>query len=183
VNYETDDDTACISNAHQKSPLRWFQLKPCLSACALAFAASQEIEYRSPVIGSRCVSKSKSLKEISSGAGRGGRAIAAIFAHVHNVRSKWLRLSAPHLKLPARLDRARSMQEKASAALAESAARCCEMLAEALTAPQDRGQNFLPARDMGMGEAVDGVWLQTPVDQKETPACKPGVKNLLSLRN
>lgn len=75
--------------------------------------------------------------------GRGGRTIAAIFAHVHNVRCKWLRLSAPHLKLPARLDRARSTQKRASTALAESAVRCCEMLAEALTAPQSRVQNFL----------------------------------------
>lgn len=33
------------------------------------------------------------------------RTIAAIFAHVHNIRRKWLRLSAPHLKLPAPLDR------------------------------------------------------------------------------
>ncbi len=37
--------------------------------------------------------------------GNRGRTIAAIFAHVHNIRCKWLRLSAPHLKLPARLDR------------------------------------------------------------------------------
>src|SRR5246500_5959552 len=27
-----------------------------------------------------------------------GRTIAAIFVHLHNVRVKWLRLSAPHLK-------------------------------------------------------------------------------------
>lgn len=75
--------------------------------------------------------------------GRGGRTIAAIFAHVHNIRCKWLRLSAPHLKLPARLDRSRCTQKQARSALAESAARCCEMLAEALTAPQGRVQNFL----------------------------------------
>jgi hypothetical protein len=36
--------------------------------------------------------------------GHKGRTIAAIFGHVHNIRCKWLRLSAPHLKLPARLD-------------------------------------------------------------------------------
>jgi hypothetical protein len=35
------------------------------------------------------------------------RTIAAIFAQVHNIRCKWLRLSAPHLKPPPRLDRAR----------------------------------------------------------------------------
>src|SRR6266496_2427065 len=48
------------------------------------------------------------------------RTIAAIFSHVHNVRRKWLRLSAPHLKLPAPLDRARCTQQQARAALAES---------------------------------------------------------------
>jgi len=32
--------------------------------------------------------------------GKKGRTIAAIFSHVHNIRRKWLRLSAPHLKLP-----------------------------------------------------------------------------------
>ena len=64
--------------------------------------------------------------------GRGTRTIAAIFAHMHNVRRKWLRLSAPHLKLPAQLDRIRCTQSQAIAALAESAQRCSEMLAEAL---------------------------------------------------
>ncbi len=60
------------------------------------------------------------------------RTIAAIFTHVHNVRCKWLRLTAPHLKVPAQLNRAHCTPEQASAALAESAARCEEMLAEAL---------------------------------------------------
>ena len=64
--------------------------------------------------------------------GRGTRTIAAIFAHMHNVRRKWIRLSAPHLKLPRQLDRARCTQAQAGAALAESAQRCSEMLAEAL---------------------------------------------------
>jgi uncharacterized damage-inducible protein DinB len=36
--------------------------------------------------------------------GTNGRTIAAIFAHVHNIRRKWIRLSAPDLKLPATLD-------------------------------------------------------------------------------
>jgi uncharacterized damage-inducible protein DinB len=64
--------------------------------------------------------------------GSKGRTIAAIFAHVHNVRRKWLRLSAPHLKLPARLDHVCCTKNQARAALAESGARCSEMLAEAL---------------------------------------------------
>ena len=64
--------------------------------------------------------------------GTATRTIAAIFTHVHNVRCKWLRLSAPHLKIPARLDRSRCTQKQAASALAESAARCCEMMSDAL---------------------------------------------------
>jgi uncharacterized damage-inducible protein DinB len=60
------------------------------------------------------------------------RTIAAIFTHMHNVRSKWIRLTAPHLKVPARLNRANCTPRQARAGLAESAARCAEMLAEAL---------------------------------------------------
>jgi len=74
--------------------------------------------------------------------GRRGRTIAAIFSHVHNVRRKWLRLSAPHVKLPAPLDRARCTQKQAKAALAESGARCCEMLAGALARSERRVETF-----------------------------------------
>jgi uncharacterized damage-inducible protein DinB len=74
--------------------------------------------------------------------GSKSRTIAAIFTHVHNVRRKWLRLSAPHLKLPAPLNRANCTQKLARAALAESAARCCEMLADAFSRPQARVETF-----------------------------------------
>ena len=60
------------------------------------------------------------------------RTIAAIFTHMHNVRTKWIRLSAPHLKIPAQLNRAHCTPEHARTALAESAARCAEMLTDAL---------------------------------------------------
>jgi uncharacterized damage-inducible protein DinB len=60
------------------------------------------------------------------------RPIAAIFTHVHNVRCKWVRLTAPHLKVPLLLNRAHCTPEQAGAGLSESAARCGEMLAEAL---------------------------------------------------
>jgi len=60
------------------------------------------------------------------------RTIAAIFTHVHNVRTKWVRLTAPHLGVPAQLNRAHCTPEQARAGLAESAARCMEMLEEAL---------------------------------------------------
>jgi uncharacterized damage-inducible protein DinB len=60
------------------------------------------------------------------------RTIAAIFTHMHNVRTKWVRLTAPHLKVPPQLNRAHCTPRQARAGLALSAARCAEMLAEAL---------------------------------------------------
>ena len=54
--------------------------------------------------------------------GSKGRTIAAIFAHVHNIRCKWLRLSAPHLKRPPQLDRGRCTQQQTKDAFAQSAA-------------------------------------------------------------
>jgi uncharacterized damage-inducible protein DinB len=83
------------------------------------------------------------------------RPIVAIFTHMHNVRSKWVRLTAPHLGVPAQLNRARCTQEQARAALAESAARCIEMLAEALGGGEGRIDTFhrdalAPAWPVGM---------------------------------
>ena len=60
------------------------------------------------------------------------RTIAAIFTHLHNVRTKWVRLTAPHLKVPRQLNRTQCTREQARAGLTESAARCAEMLGEAL---------------------------------------------------
>ncbi len=60
------------------------------------------------------------------------RTIAAIFTHMHNMRCKWVRLTAPHLKVPRRLKRSDCTPRQARAGLAESSARCAEMLAEAL---------------------------------------------------
>jgi uncharacterized damage-inducible protein DinB len=60
------------------------------------------------------------------------RTIAAIFTHMHNVRTKWVRLTAPHLKIPGQLYRAHCTPRQARAGLAKSAASCAEMLAEAL---------------------------------------------------
>jgi len=60
------------------------------------------------------------------------RSIAAVFTHVHNVRTKWVRLTAPHLKVPRQLQRAHCTPKQARAGLAESAACCERMLAEAL---------------------------------------------------
>lgn len=60
------------------------------------------------------------------------RTIAAIFTHRHNIRVKWIRLTAPHLKPPARLDRTRCTPRQARSVLALSAKLCAEMLAESL---------------------------------------------------
>lgn len=64
--------------------------------------------------------------------GRGGRTIAAIFTHVHNIRVKWLRLSVPGMRPPASLHRTRCTQKQAEEALAESGRRCAEMIARGL---------------------------------------------------
>ena len=42
------------------------------------------------------------------------RSIAAIFTHMHNVRAKWVRLTAPHLAIPALLSRAHCTPQQAS---------------------------------------------------------------------
>lgn len=70
------------------------------------------------------------------------RSIQAIFTHVHNVRTKWVRLTAPHLKAPTQINRAHCSPSQARAALAESAARCAEMLAEALGDSEGRIELF-----------------------------------------
>ena len=62
-----------------------------------------------------------------------GRTIAGIFTHVHNVRRKWIRLSAAHLGVPGALNRVSCTQEEARLALAESGGRCWQMISEALS--------------------------------------------------
>ena len=64
--------------------------------------------------------------------GTRSRTIAAVFTHVHNVRRKWIRLSAPDLELPAALDRSRCTQAEARAALEQSGALCVQMISAAL---------------------------------------------------
>jgi uncharacterized damage-inducible protein DinB len=70
------------------------------------------------------------------------RNIATIVTHMHNIRIKWVRLSAPHLKLPPQLNRAHVTLQQAHAALAESASSCAEMLAAAQDVPCSEIQSF-----------------------------------------
>ena len=73
-----------------------------------------------------------------SGKTGGGRTIAAIFAHLHNTRLKWLKLSAPHLKRPTALDPAHCTMKQTAVALKKSSAQCLRMLSDALSAAPDR---------------------------------------------
>jgi uncharacterized damage-inducible protein DinB len=82
----------------------------------------------------------KSLTAKPSGKAR-TRTIVAIFTHMHNVRCKWVRLTAPHLKVPTQLNRARCTPQQVRAGLAESGARCAEMLAEALGSSESGYEN------------------------------------------
>ena len=70
--------------------------------------------------------------------GRGGRTIAAIFAHLHNCRVNWLRRNAPHLRCPAPLDPYRCTMKQVEAALKKSAAQCLVMLKDALSDEPER---------------------------------------------
>ncbi len=66
--------------------------------------------------------------------GRGGRTIAAMFAHLHNSRLVWLKNSAPHLTCPAPLSPDRCSMKQAAAAHRKSATQCLRMLSDALSA-------------------------------------------------
>jgi uncharacterized damage-inducible protein DinB len=70
------------------------------------------------------------------------RTIAAIFTHMHNVRTKWIRLTAPHLKVPAQLNRAHCTPQQARKALAESATQCEEMLADVAAGRVHKGRRI-----------------------------------------
>ena len=70
------------------------------------------------------------------------RTIAAIFTHMHKVRSKWVRLTVPHLKVPPQLHRAHCTPQQAQPGLAESSVPCVEMLAEALGGCGGRVEKF-----------------------------------------
>jgi uncharacterized damage-inducible protein DinB len=69
---------------------------------------------------------------------KGGRTIAAIFAHLHNCRLRWLKKSAPYLKRPAPLDPYRCTMKQASAAHKQSAIQCLRMLTDACSTTPDR---------------------------------------------
>ena len=90
------------------------------------------------------------------------RTIAAVFTHMHNVRCKWVRLSAPHLGVPPLLKRADCTPRQARAGLAESAARCAEMLCYMVAhEAHHRGQVCMLAHQLGFplsNKVTSGIW-------------------------
>lgn len=111
-----------------------------------------------------------------------GRTIAAIFAHVHNVRLMWLKVTAKGSALPDKADRGDLARSGAIAALAESAASIERVIEKGLVSGKvtgfppsvaaflgymiahdahHRGQATMLARQVGHpipAQAMFGVW-------------------------
>ncbi len=79
------------------------------------------------------------------------RTIAAMFTHMHNVRSKWVRLTAPHLKVPRQLTRAHCTPQQARAdwPRAPLAARRCSLKRSAVVGAASR--SFSETAGLGPG--------------------------------
>ncbi|MBI5364454.1 MAG: DinB family protein [Planctomycetes bacterium] len=75
--------------------------------------------------------------------GEKGRTIAAIVAHVHNVRRMWLVVAAKELEPPAKIDRAKVTLKQAQRALAKSA-KAMDQLLRRSVATGGRVKDFRP---------------------------------------
>jgi uncharacterized damage-inducible protein DinB len=75
-----------------------------------------------------------------------GRSIAAIVAHIHNVRHMWLVVSAKDLKMkvPPKLDRDKCTRKQAADGLARSAECIAKLLAAGLERDDLRIKDFRP---------------------------------------
>lgn len=72
-----------------------------------------------------------------------GRTVAAIVAHIHNVRVMWLKAAAKGSKIPGQLDRATVTPEQAARALAQSERALSAVLKSALE-NEGRVKGFRP---------------------------------------
>jgi uncharacterized damage-inducible protein DinB len=72
-----------------------------------------------------------------------GRTVAAVVAHLHNVRLMWLKVAAQGARLPAQLDKAKVTLAQARKALAASHAAIAKLVAASL-AGDGRIRNFPP---------------------------------------
>jgi len=100
------------------------------------------------------------------------RTIAAIFTHMHNVRSKWVRLTAPHLKVPPQLNRAHCAPQQILAVMENSllagdvSKQTHDTISKQLQDPQiSRRRMDDPARPPNLG-AIAGLILGSPEFQR-----------------
>lgn len=75
--------------------------------------------------------------------GKGGRTIAATFAHIHSVRLMWLKASQKEVDLPPALDKANCTPDQVAAALSASARGCSALIENALR-NNGKIKNFKP---------------------------------------
>jgi uncharacterized damage-inducible protein DinB len=73
-----------------------------------------------------------------------GRTIAAIAAHLHNVRLMWLAAADKSAKLPAKLDGEKVSPEEVAESLTKSALAIRKLIEMGLTDPAGRVPNFKP---------------------------------------
>lgn len=73
-----------------------------------------------------------------------GRTIAAVAAHLHNVRLMWLAAADKNSKLPAKLDGERVSVKDVQEALTKSASAICKLLEKGLADTAGRVPNFKP---------------------------------------
>jgi uncharacterized damage-inducible protein DinB len=76
-----------------------------------------------------------------------GRDIAAIAAHMHNVRHMWLTVSAKEvegLRIPSKIDRNACTRKEVMDALAKSAECCLKLLRVAIEKPDGKVKSFRP---------------------------------------
>jgi len=104
-----------------------------------------------------------------------GRTIADIFSHVHNMRCKWLRLSAPHLKLPPQLTAltALSRRQKKPWPRAPVSARKCW---KKLSLPADASRLSFATAGHVRGNPASRcwlTWLRTRPTIADRLACSP----------
>ena len=73
-----------------------------------------------------------------------GRSIAALAAHLHNVRLMWLAAADKNAKLPPKLDGEKASVDEVCEALTSSAAAIRKLLEKGLADPAGRVPNFKP---------------------------------------
>jgi len=76
--------------------------------------------------------------------GYGKKTIATIFAHLHNVRRMWLKMTVRPRRLPAPLDRRRCTKKQVARALSRSAADILKVVEAALARDDGRLPHFPP---------------------------------------